>query len=363
MNKYFIGLLTASMLFGSAIAVSAADYEFFVRNRPFTGASISGKSVEASLSDLLQALGYSWSVQDHKIYVYNQKGKGPAFVDSGVYTIEFDGHSTSVTLNARGGRSMVDVASLAKALDLKYQVSESLNTIDLLIPMSKSKADDMVAAYKKAAGYGKADANKDGSKDGKDTKKASKYKLNAEGKMEIKFACPYPGSVEPSGSSDSKMVVNSVDWFINDMGSFSVPAEVRLNSVSLTNSGEPVENVTLKIDISYEDGFSAYSWTKTYPVFNAAQSETFIPDPQVWNNYNRTPISLTVTVTHDPPKEKEEVKKKKKNKITADVDDMRIGQSDSRVGGVYRAAEEEAEEEEEGGEAEGAEEPAAQESK
>ncbi|MBQ7502082.1 hypothetical protein IJT93_05125 [bacterium] len=358
MNKYFIGLLAASLLFGSAAAASAANYEFYVRNRPFTGtASISGKSVEASLSDLLQALGYSWSVQDHKIYVYNQKGKGPSFVDSGVYTIEFEGHSANITLNARGGRSMVDVASLAKALDLKYQVSDNLNTIDLLAPMSKSKADALAASYKKAASYGKS-GEEDGKEGGKDTKKASKYKLNADGKMEAKFSCPAPGSLEAAGATDSKVVINSVDWFINDMGSFSIPTELHLNSVSLTNGGEPVENVKVKVDVVYYDGFSAYSWTKDYPAFAAGQSETFIPDPAIWFNNNRTPVTLSVTVTHDPPKEKEEVQKKKKNKITADVDDMRIGQTDSKVGGIYRAKEEadEADEAEEGGEAEGAQE-------
>ena len=71
MNKFFYGFLTAAILLGSAASVSAADYDFYVRNRPFKGgAVISGETVKANLDDLLKSLNYTWNLDGSKLYVY-----------------------------------------------------------------------------------------------------------------------------------------------------------------------------------------------------------------------------------------------------------------------------------------------------
>lgn len=294
MNKIFYGFLTAAILLGSAASVSAADYDFYVRNRPFKGSAvISGETVKANLDDLLQSLNYTWNVDGSKLYVYTAAesknavrgaANGP-LLTSEISNVVFGGKEFTLPTVLRGGRLIVDVQTFAKYFGLKYSVSSTMGSIDLIIPVTQAQI---------AAAAPRSSASKSAGKTADSAKKGGgepQYKLNAEGKIET-----------DGSNSQSPIAVNNIDWFNNDAGG-AYTAEVHFNSAKITNTGSaPLNGVVFKVNAVLYDGTVVNTWSQNVGTLGAGQSYTLTPDNPIWFNYNRVPVDCKALITHDPPK-------------------------------------------------------------
>ncbi|MGM9992557.1 MAG: hypothetical protein ACI376_06915 [Candidatus Bruticola sp.] len=299
MNKFFYGFLTAAILFGSAVSVSAAEYEFYVRNRPFKGSAVvSGETVKACLDDLFTSLQYSWNIDGGKLYVYTlaeskknvkKAAVGGPLITSEVSSIVFGGKEFSLPMSSKAGKVIVDVKDFAKAFGLKYSVSPVMGSIDLSAPVSKSQisALSLSSSAAKSKSGGSSSAVKKGSE--------AKYKLNAS------------GQIETDGSNrESPIVVNDIEWFNNDSGG-AYTAEVHMNSAKITNSGaESLTGVKFSVNAVLYDGTVMNSWSADVGTLEGGKSYTLVPDNPVWFNYNRVPVDCKALISHDPPKDAQE---------------------------------------------------------
>ncbi len=294
MNKFFYGFLTAAILLGSAASVSAADYDFYVRNRPFKGgAVISGETVKANLDDLLKSLNYTWNLDGSKLYVYTaaeskKSVKGEAngpLLDSNITSVIFGGKEFVLPTALKAGHLTVDVQTFAKYFGLKYTVSSAIGSIDLIVPVTKAQvaAATPRSSVSKGAGKNVDSAKKSGGE--------VKYKLNAQGKIET-----------DGSNSQSPIAVNSIDWFNNDAGG-AYTAEVHFNSAKITNTGSTsLSGVQFNVNAVLYDGTVVNTWSKDVGILEAGQSCTFTPDNPIWFNYNRVPVECKALIIHDPPK-------------------------------------------------------------
>ncbi|MBQ7528420.1 hypothetical protein IJT10_00755 [bacterium] len=310
MNKFFSSLCVATLLFSSAVAVSAADYQFYVRNRPFTEAVVTGTSVSAPLDTLLDSLGYSWRVDGANILVYQRKGSGPR-IRGGVYKLMLNDVDSCVPLTVKNDRVYVNVETFALAFKLSYRVSEALETIDLGIPVSKSA----VAANYPASKASSSQSVRSGKEDKKDNQGVTetqgdqnathfKQKANKGGMVETKFSTADGSSFTPKEQTGSPVLVNSVNWFRNEAG-IDFPAEVRVSSATFSNSSaSDVEDVKVDINAVLFDGTVMYTWSKDIGKMTAGQSKT-VEFEDFFRNDNHTPITLEVVVTHKPQVDKE----------------------------------------------------------
>lgn len=295
MNKFFYGFLTAAILLGSAASVSAADYDFYVRNRPFKGSAvISGEAVKANLDDLLDSLNYTWNLDGSKLYVYTaaeskKAARGAAngpMLTSDITSVVFGGKEFALPTALKGGRLTVDVQTFAKSFGLKYTVSPAVGSIDLIVPVTKAQV--AVATPRSSVSKGNSKSSGDSAKNGGGD---VKYKLNAEGKIET-----------DGSNSQSPIAVNSIDWFNNDAGG-AYTAEVHLNSAKITNTGNTsLSGVQFKVNAVLYDGTVVNTWSQNVGILEAGQSYTFTPDNPIWFNYNRVPVECKALITHDPPK-------------------------------------------------------------
>lgn len=294
MNKFFYGFLTAAILLGSAASVSAADYDFYVRNRPFKGSAvISGETVKANLDDLLDSLNYTWNLDGSKLYVYtateskktaNGSANGP-LLDSNITSVVFGGKEFTLPTALKAGRLTVDVQTFAKYFGLKYTVSSAIGSIDLIVPVTKAQvaASTPRSSVSKSAGKNADSAKKSGGE--------VKYKLNAQGKIET-----------DGSNSQSPIAVNSIDWFNNDAGG-AYTAEIHFNSAKITNTGSTsLSGVQFNVNAVLYDGTVVNTWSKDVGILEAGKSYTFTPDNPIWFNYNRVPVECKALIIHDPPK-------------------------------------------------------------
>ena len=297
MNKFFYGFLTAAILLGSAASVSAADYDFYVRNRPFKGgAVISGETVKANLDDLLKSLNYTWNLDGSKLYVYtaaesNKLAKGAAngpMLTSDITSVVFGGKEFVLPTALKAGHLTVDVQTFAKAFGLKYTVSSAMGSIDLIAPVTKAQvaASTPRSNVSRSSKSSSSSASSAKSGDGQ-----TNYKLNAEGKIET-----------DGSNAQSPIAVNSIDWFNNDAGG-AYTAEVHFNSAKITNTGNTsLSGVQLKVNAVLQDGTVVNTWSQSVGILEAGKSYTFTPDNPIWFNYNRVPVDCKAIITHDPPK-------------------------------------------------------------
>lgn len=298
MNKVFTGFAAAALLLGMACSASAANYDFYVRNRPFTGAAaISNTSVTAALDDILASLGYSWSVNGTDVIVSGErssKASGPKLDASVPYKIIFKGTPVYAPLVSRNGRCMVDVKTLAKALGLQYSVSPATGSIDLTVPVSAAamaQAEARRAAAVKAADKSKAGAD---DKAGSDSKAAPKYKLNKEGKVET----------DGKDASKSPILVDKIDSFNNYTGDMNT-STYNLDSVTLKNSGkDPIKGVSIKCELVNGAGDVYNTWTGNIGDMAPGATKVYTPENPIWYNNSLINVDVKTTITHLPPAEK-----------------------------------------------------------
>lgn len=286
MVKYLSGLLIAAVLCTSAVAVSAAEMQFCVRNRPFVGAAVvQNSSVSAALDDLLTALGYSWTVSGSNLAIASERGGGPR-LSGQAYNVTLDGAAVKVPQTVKDGRVFVDVQQLAKSFSLSYMPSPVLGTIDLMVPISKSKVSGAAWGKKAAA------ASETSAAAASAAPAAKKQVLNA------------AGLVETNGSDNkSPIIVVENPWYDSTTGVSTYVGEIR-TSCKICNSGDKeVKGVTLVLQVCSLDGQPYVEWKDSIGTMAPGAEVNFVPDPPVWNNYNRTVCKPNIIITHQPIEE------------------------------------------------------------
>ncbi|MBQ7567540.1 hypothetical protein IJT17_01905 [bacterium] len=275
MKKFIVGVLAGACLLTCAGMAEASDLELFVRNRPFEGVVVNqAGGMNASLGDLLQSLGYSWSVSGRTINIIKEKFADDAEVPplSGRYTLTMDGVGLPVTVKDINGVTCVNVEAFAKAAGLHYKANHALGCADLTAPVDKSKIVDTTVAKAKPA-----------------AKKA-------------------PGQPVTTDGFDGKSPLRVIDMPYSDT---SVPGQryeglVRTSAV-ITNTGDKdITNVNMTLDICNYDGQSYYSWQQHAAVIKAGETYNFNPDPPVWHNYSLIVLQPKMKIVHDPIPEDEE---------------------------------------------------------
>ncbi len=282
MKKFIVGALAGVCLLSCAGFAEAKELELFVRNRPFEGVVIDqAGGLNASLGDLLQSLGYSWTVSGRTVNIVKSKFPDNAQVPqlSGRYTLTMDGVGLPVTVKDINGVTCVNVEAFAKAAGLQYKPNHALGCADLIAPVEKSKIVDTTAAAKPAAAAKKA-----------------------------------PGGPVTTDGYDGKSPLRIVDMPYTDS---SIPGQhfeglVRTSAV-ITNTGKKdINNVNMKLDICNDNGDSYYSWNQHAAVIKAGATYNFQPDPEVWHNFTQIKLHPKMTIVHDPIEEDEEEGAEKK---------------------------------------------------
>lgn len=274
MKKFVISMVAGLCLLGSAGMVEAKDLELFVRNRPFEGVVVTqAGSLNASLGDLLQSLGYSWTVSDRTINVHKQKFSADVEVPklSGRYSLQVEGVGVPVTVKDIKGVTCVNLEAFAKALGLTYKTNHALGCADLIAPVEKSKIVDPTASAPK----------------------------------KIKSKKP-AGMVETNGQ-DGKSPLVLTDMPFQDSTIPNVEEGLVRTSAVLQNTGDKdITNVSMKLSVCNLNGDAYYSWEQHAPTIKAGDVYNFNPDPPVWHNFSQLPLKPMMSITHDPIPEDEE---------------------------------------------------------
>ena len=273
MKKFIVGMMAGLCLLTCAGSAEAKDLELFVRNRPFEGVIVNqAGGINASLGDLLQSLGYSWTVSGRTVNIVKEKFADNAEVPqlSGRYTLTMDGTGLPVTVKDINGVTCVNVEAFAKAAGLHYKANHALGCADLTAPVDKSKIVDTSAAKPKAAAGKKA-----------------------------------PGGPVVTDGYDGKSPLRIVDMPYSDT---SVPGQrfeglVRTSAV-LTNTGKKdITNVKMTLSVCNYNGDSYYSWEQHAAVIKAGATYNFQPDPEVWHNFSGITLHPKMNIVHDPIEE------------------------------------------------------------
>lgn len=268
MKKFIVGMLAGVSLLTCAISAEAKDLELFVRNRPFEGVIVNqAGGINASLGDLLQSLGYSWTVSGRTINIVKEKFADSAEVPqlSGRYTLNMDGVGLPVTVKDINGVTCVNVEAFAKAAGLHYKANHALGCADLTAPVDKSKIVDTTSSTKAKAV----------------AKKAKGGPVTTDGK-------------------DGKSPLRIIDMPYSDT---SIPGRfeglVRTSAV-LSNTGKKdITNVSMKLSVCNYNGDPYYTWEQHAAVIKAGDTYNFQPNPEVWHNFTGIVLQPKMTIVHD----------------------------------------------------------------
>ncbi len=263
------------MLLSAGIA-QAEDLELFVRNRPFSGQVVTQSgALQASLPELLQSLGYNWSVSGRTVSINTPDsqvtGDNPEL--KGRYTLQLDGRGLPVSVHDNGGVPYVNVEAFANAVGLQYKVNRSLGCADLIAPVEKDKVASVASNT---------------------TKKAKKAKSAG-------------GTVTTDGTSpDSPLRLIDMPFTDSTVAGASFVGEVRTSAVITNTGNKDVKNVYMRLDVVNANGDSYHYWEQHVPVIKAGETYNFLPDPPMWNNYSYVTCFPRLTITHDAIPEDEE---------------------------------------------------------
>ena len=274
MTNLVVGMMAGLWLLGSAGMADAKDLELFVRNRPFEGVVVTqAGGMNASLGDLLQSLGYSWTVSGRTVNVHKQAFSPDVEVPklSGRYALQLEGQGLPVTVKDIKGVTCVNVEVFAKAMGLTYKANHAMGCADLIAPVEKSKIVDTTQPAKK--------------------------------KVKTKVAA---GMVETDGT-DGKSPLVVIDMPLQDSTIPNVQEGLVRTSATLQNTGDKdITNVSMKLSVCNLNGDAYYSWDQYAPTIKAGEVYNFNPDPPVWHNFSQLPLKPMMKITHDPIPEDEE---------------------------------------------------------
>lgn len=281
MKKFIVGMMAGLCLLTCAGVAEAGELELFVRNRPFEGVVVNqAGGINASLGDLLQSLGYSWTVSGRELTIVKGKFADDAEVPalSGRYTLMMDGKGLPVTVKDINGVTCVNVEAFAKAAGLHYKANHALGCADLTAPVDKSKIVDTTATVAKAK-----------------TSKAAGGPVTTDG-------------------TDGKSPLRLIDMPYSDS---SIPGQhyeglVRTSAVITNTGSKDITNVHMKLDVCNYNNDVYTSWEQTAPVIKAGATYNFNPDPPVWHNFSQIVLHPKMTIVHDPIPEDEEEEDAKK---------------------------------------------------
>ena len=277
-------LALALLVFGTA--VQAADLELYVKNRPFQGATVTrGGQLHAELGTLLQAIGYSWTLDGTRVDISRRSGGGPALVGSDLQ-LSLDGKPLALSLVEVQGRGFVSLVDLARVMGLSYRPMPALGMADLNVPVSRIQVSQTPAASDAPASPGGSAA----SEPGKPASDGSKP----------------PGMVETDGTNRlSPIQVLKTDFSDSTTPGTSFVGEVRTSTSIRNGSDKPLEKVTLHLRLMNLANEVVHEWTHPIGLMRPGAQVDFTPEPPVWYNYNRIQVTPKVIVEHQLQSEPE----------------------------------------------------------
>lgn len=287
MNWKLRALVMGLALLVVSSAVQAADLELYVKNRPFQGPTLTrGGQLHAELGSLLQAIGYSWTVDGTRVEISRRSGGGPVLAGSGLQPC-LDGKPLALSLVEVQGRSFVSLADLARVMDLSYRPTPALGIADLNVPISRIQVRATPAASDAPVASGGATAADSG-------KPAS-------------TSSDKPGMVETDGTNRlSPIQILKTDFSDSTTPGTSFVGEVRTSTSIRNGSDKPLEKVTLYLRLMNLANEVVHEWVHPIGLMRPGAQVDFTPEPPVWYNYNRIQVNPKVVVEHQLQPDPEE---------------------------------------------------------
>ncbi|MGI5844669.1 MAG: hypothetical protein ACOX9B_10885 [Candidatus Xenobium sp.] len=286
MNWKFRALVMGLALLVVSSAVQAANMELYVKNRPFQGTTLTRSGqLHAELGPLLQAIGYSWTVDGTRVNISRRSGGGPALTGVGLQPY-LDGKPLALPLIEVQGSPFVPLADLARGLGLSYRPNPDLGIADLNVPVSRipvreTPADSGVTAV--------ADSGKPASTS---SDKASSAKT---------------GMIETDGTNRlSPIRILKTDFSDSTTPGTNFVGEVRTSTSIQNSSDKPLEKVTLRLRLMNLANEVVQEWIHPIGLMRPGAQVDFTPEPPVWYNYNRIQVNPSVLVEHQPQPDPEE---------------------------------------------------------
>lgn len=279
MARSLAGFVAAALLFVPFVGVDAAGLQLWVNNQEFSAPTVTQSSdVFAPVAPLLKSLGYSWKVNGSNVTVTKAPGGGPA-LPAGEYSLSVVGAQGVVPVANKNGQASMSVSSFARLAGLSYRTSSTLGTADLIAPVARMNVPGKWGA---AASATSADTSK----------------ANAQGKQ---VALNAQGLVETDGNNpDSPIKVLDTPFSDTTTATAAFVGEIRASTVIVNQGGQPVQNVSIRLDLVNGDGDVYHTWNTVVGTLPAGQKFDFQPDPPIYYNYNKMNLFPKVTVTHTP---------------------------------------------------------------
>jgi hypothetical protein len=281
MNWKFRALVMGLAILVVSSAVQAANLELYVKNRPFQGTTLTRSGqLHAELGPILQAIGYSWTVDGTRVNISRRSGGGPALTGVGLQPY-LDGKPLSLPLVDVQGTSFVSLADLARVLGLSYRLNPALGTADLNVPVSRIQVR---ATPADSGGTAVADSGKPASTSSAKT-----------------------GMIETDGTNRlSPIRVLKTDFSDSTTPGTNFVGEVRTSTSIQNSSDKPLEKVTLRLRLMNLANEVVQEWIHPIGLMRPGAQVDFTPEPPVWYNYNRIQVNPSVLVEHQPQPDPEE---------------------------------------------------------
>ncbi len=277
-------LVVGLVLLATALVAQAADLELYVKNRPFTGSTVTrGGQLHAELGALLQALGFSWTVQGDQVAISRTAGGGPS-LPGGNLQLALDAKPLAVQVLEIQGMPFVSLADLARAAGLSYRPSPQLGTADLNIPVTRAQ----IAA---SAPRTPADSSASATSPAGDGAVADAGQTPAAGGAAV--------MIETDGTNrKSPIQILKTDFMDTTTAGAQFVGEVRTSTSIRNGSDRPLEKVTLYLRLMNLANEVVQEWKYPIGTMKPGAQVDFTPEPPVWYNYNKIQVTPKVIVEH-----------------------------------------------------------------
>ncbi len=277
MHRTLRTLVVGVLLLATALVAGAADLELYVKNRPFTGPTLTrGGQIHAELGALLKALGFSWSVQGQQVAISRTAGGGPA-LPAGALELSLDGKPLVLPVSEIQGQPFVGLADLARAAGLSYRPSPQMGTADLNIPVTRAQ----VAA--------------------KEPRKPAETASGGAGTPAAPTAgAEVPGRLIQTDGTNRKSPIQilNTDFLDTTTPGANFVGEVRTSTSILNSSDRPLEEVTLYLRLMNLADEVVQEWKQSIGTMKPGARVDFTPEPPVWYNHNKIQVVPKVIVEH-----------------------------------------------------------------
>ncbi len=277
MHRTLRTLVVGLLLLATALVARAADLELYVKNRPFSGPTLTrGGQLHAELGALLKALGFSWTVQGGQVAIARTSGGGPALPAGGLQ-LSLDGKPLALQVVEVQGAPFVNLADLARAAGLSYRPSPQMGTADLNVPVTRAQM-----------------AAKEPRKPAETTSGGAEAPAGSGGVSQSPG-----GMIQTDGTNrKSPIQVLNTDFMDTTTAGAQFVGEVRTSTSIVNNSDRPLEGVTLYLRLMNLADEVVQEWKQPIGTMKPHARVDFTPEPPVWYNYNKIQVVPKVVVEH-----------------------------------------------------------------